>query len=237
MTQRKATKNNNKMKAVSISGSLRTNVGKKDAIALRNAKQVPCVLYGGKEQVHFAVPDDAANTLIYTPEVQTVDLNISGKKYSAILQEAQYHALTDDLIHVDFLEIIAGKHVTMNIPVKTTGTSPGVRAGGKLIKKLKTLKVKGPVEKMPDNINIAIDTLEIGQGVRVEDIKLDGLTLLNAENVTVVSVQVTRAAVASADEAAKAATPAKAAAPAAAKAAAPAAGANPAAAAKPAAKK
>src|SRR6185295_18518661 len=118
----------------------------------------------------------------------------------------------------------------------TTGTSPGVRAGGKLVKKLKTLKVRGPVEKMPDNINIAIDTLEIGQGVRVGDIQLDGLTLLNSESVTVVSVQVTRAAVASADEAAKAATPAKGAAPA--KAAAPAAGAKPAAAAaKPAAKK
>jgi large subunit ribosomal protein L25 len=220
------------MKAVSISGSLRTNVGKKDASALRNANQVPCVLYGGKEQVHFAVSAPEFKNLIYTPEVQTVDLNISGKKYNAILQEAQFHALTDNLLHVDFLEIVAGKPVTMNIPVKTTGTSPGVRAGGKLLKKLKTLKVKGPVEKMPDTIDIAIDSLEIGQGVRVGDIKLEGLTLLNAESVTVVSVQVTRAAVASADEAAKAAAPAKAATPAAG-AAKPAA----AAAAKPAAKK
>lgn len=229
------------MKAVSISGSLRANVGKKDAVALRNANQVPCVLYGGKEQIHFAIPSPEFKNLIYTPEVQTVDLSISGKKYSAILQEAQYHALTDSLIHVDFLEIIPGKAVTMNIPVKTTGTSPGVRAGGKLVKKLKTLKVKGPVDKMPDNINIAIDELEIGQGVRVGDIKLNGLTLLNAESVTVVSVQVTRAAVANADEAAKAAAPAKgAAAPAAAKAPAAAAGAAKpaaAAAAKPAAKK
>jgi|SRR4051812_41597776 large subunit ribosomal protein L25 len=226
------------MKSVSISGSLRTNVGKKDATALRNANQVPCVLYGGTEQVHFSVAAPEFKNLIYTPEVQTVDLNVSGKKYSAILQEAQYHALTDNLIHVDFLEIIAGKHVTMNIPVRTTGTSPGVRAGGKLLKKLKTLKVKGPVEKMPDTIDIAIDQLEIGQGVRVSDIKLNGLTLLNSESVTVVSVQVTRAAVAGADEAAKAATPAKAAAPAAA-AKAPAAGAAKpaAAAAKPAAKK
>ncbi len=220
------------MKAVSISGSLRANVGKKDASALRNANQVPCVLYGGKEQVHFAVSTPEFKNLIYTPEVQTVDLNISGKKYNAILQEAQFHTLTDNLLHVDFLEIVAGKPVTMNIPVKTTGTSPGVRAGGKLLKKLKTLKVKGPVEKMPDTIDIAIDSLEIGQGVRVGDIKLEGLTLLNAESVTVVSVQVTRAAVASADEAAKAAAPAKAATPAAG-AAKPAA----AAAAKPAAKK
>lgn len=227
------------MKAVSISGSLRANVGKKDAVALRNANQVPCVLYGGKEQIHFAVPSPEFKNLIYTPEVQTVDLSISGKKYSAILQEAQYHALTDNLIHVDFLEIIPGKPVIMNIPIKTTGTSPGVRAGGKLVKKLKTLKVKGAVDKMPDNISIAIDSLEIGQGILVSDIKLDGLTLLNAPNVTVVSVQVTRAAVANADEAAKAAAPAKGAAPAAAAKAPAAAAAKPAAAAaaKPAAKK
>jgi large subunit ribosomal protein L25 len=224
------------MKSVSISGSVRSNVGKKDATALRNAKQVPCVLYGGKEQVHFSVLAPEFKNLIYTPEVQTVELNLSGKKYNAILQEAQYHALTDDLLHVDFLEIIPGKAVTMNIPVKTTGTSPGVRAGGKLVKKLKTLKVKGPVEKMPDSIDLAIDALEIGQGVRVADIKLPGLTLLNAENITVISVQVTRAAVATAEETAKAAAPKAAAAPA--KAAAPAAGAKPAAAAaKPAAKK
>ncbi len=197
------------MKSVSISGSLRTNVGKKDATALRNAQQVPCVLYGGKEQVHFSVLAPEFKNLIYTPEVQTVELNLSGKKYNAILQEAQYHALTDDLLHVDFLELVPGKAVTMNIPVKTTGTSPGVRSGGKLIKKLKTLKVKGPVEKMPDSINIPIDTLEIGQGVRVADLKLPGLTLLNAENITIISVQVTRAAVATAEDAAKAAAPAK----------------------------
>ena len=223
------------MKSVSISGSVRTNVGKKDATALRNAQQVPCVLYGGKEQVHFSVLAPEFKNLIYTPEVQTVELNLSGKKYNAILQEAQYHALTDDLLHVDFLELVPGKAVTMNIPVKTTGTSPGVRSGGKLIKKLKTLKVKGPVEKMPDAINIPIDTLEIGQGVRVADIKLPGLTLLNAENITVISVQVTRAAVASAEDAAKAAAPAKTAAAPAKTAAAPAKAAAPAA--KPAAKK
>jgi large subunit ribosomal protein L25 len=208
-----------KMKSVSISGSPRVNVGKTDATALRNAKQVPCVLYGGKEQVHFSVLEADFKNLIYTPSVNTVNLDIAGKKYNAILQEAQFHSVKDNLLHVDFLEIIAGKPVTMNIPVRTTGTSPGVRNGGKLNKKLKTLRVKGLVEKMPDTIDVAIDNLEIGQGVRVSDIKLDGLTFLNAQNITVVSVQITRAV------AAEAAAPAaaKAAAPAAAKAAAPAA--------------
>ena len=213
------------MKSVSISGSPRANVGKTDATALRNAKRVPCVLYGGKEQVHFSVLEADFKDLIYTPSVSTVDLDVEGKKFKAILQEAQFHTVKDNLLHVDFLEIIAGKPVTMSIPVKTTGTSPGVRNGGKLNKKLKTLRVKGLVEKMPDTIDIAIDKLEIGDGVRVSDLKIDGLTFLNAENVTVVNVQVTRVAV----------EEVKVAAPVAAPAAAPAATA--AAAAKPAAKK
>ena len=197
------------MKSVSISCSPRANVGKKDATALRNAKQVPCVLYGGKEQVHFAVLAADFKDLIYTPHVHTVEIEVAGKKFNAIMQEAQFHKVNDSLLHVDFLEIIAGKPVTMNIPVKTTGTSPGVRAGGKLVKKLKTLKVRGLVEKMPDTIDIAIDSLEIGQGVRVADIKIDGLTMLNAANVTVVGVQTTRAAAAEATAAAAATGAAK----------------------------
>jgi large subunit ribosomal protein L25 len=215
------------MKSVSISGSPRANVGKKDATALRNAKQVPCVLYGGKEQIHFAVLSSDFRSLIYTPDVNIVDLEIAGKKYNAILQEAQFHKLHDQILHVDFLEITPGKPVTMNIPVKTTGTSPGVRAGGRLVKKLKTLKAKGLVEKMPDTIDIAIDTMEIGNSVRVEDIKIEGLTFLNASNITVVGVETTRVVAAEEAKAAAPAAGAKAAAPAAgAKAAAPAAGAK-----------
>ncbi|HEX8515011.1 MAG TPA: 50S ribosomal protein L25/general stress protein Ctc [Bacteroidia bacterium] len=205
------------MKSVSISGSPRANVGKKDATALRNAKAVPCVLYGGKEQVHFSALFADFRDLLYTPHVNTVNIDIEGKKYHAIIQEAQYHRVNDSLLHVDFLEIVAGKPVVMNLPVKTTGVSPGVRAGGKLNKKLKTLKVRGLVEKMPDTIDIAIDSLQIGGNVRVSDINIDGLTMLDAPNVTVVSVQVTRAVAADAAAAATSA-PAKAA-PAAAKAA------------------
>jgi large subunit ribosomal protein L25 len=188
-----ADKTKNKMKSVSISGSPRANVGKKDATALRNAKQVPCVIYGGKEQVHFSALFADFRDLLYTPHVNTVNIDIEGKKYHAIIQEAQYHKVNDSLLHVDFLEIVAGRPVVMNLPVKTTGTSPGVRAGGKLNKKLKTVKVKGMVEKMPDSVDIAIDKLEIGDSVRVSDLKIDGLTFLDASNVTVVSVQVTRA--------------------------------------------
>ncbi|OFY83630.1 MAG: 50S ribosomal protein L25/general stress protein Ctc [Bacteroidetes bacterium RIFCSPLOWO2_12_FULL_35_15] len=207
------------MKSVSISGSPRANVGKTDAKALRVSKHVPCVLYGGKEQVHFSVLSADFKNLIYTPDVNTVNLDIAGKKYHAIVQETQYHKLTDHLLHVDFLEIQPNKAVVMSLPVKTSGTSPGVRNGGKLVKKSKTLRVKGLVEKMPDAIIIPIDKMEIGNSVRVSDLKIEGLTILNAQNITVVAVEVTRAAV---EEAPKATTAAAAPA-AAAKAAAPAA--------------
>lgn len=172
-------------------------------------------MYGGKEQIHFSVPAADFKNLIYTPEVSTVNIDVEGKQFHAILQEAQFHKVSDHLLHVDFLEIVAGKPVVMNLPVKTTGTSPGVRAGGKLLKKLKTLKVKGLVEKMPDAIDIPIDNLEIGGSVRVSDLKEDGLTFLDAPNVTVISVQITRAVAAEAAAAAAPAAPAaKAAAPA-----------------------
>ncbi len=220
------------MKSVSISGSPRVNVGKKDAKALRDAEQVPCVLYGGKEQIHFAAPEASFKNLIYTPDIHTVDLEIGSQKYHAILQEAQFHVINDSLLHVDFLEIKPGKPVVMSIPVKTTGTSPGVRAGGRLVKKLKTLKTKGLVEKMPNSISIAIDALEIGNSVRVQDIKIEGLTFLNAGNITVVGVEVTRVAALEEVKPATAAAATPATPAAAAKPATPAAGA-----AKPAAKK
>lgn len=209
------------MKSVSISGSLRANVGKKDAKALRAQDRVPCVLYGGKEQIAFSAPTIAFKPLIYTPNVHTVNLDLDGKKINAIVQEVQYHKINDKIIHIDFLEIVSGKPVVMNIPVKTKGNAPGVLAGGKLNKKLKTLRTKGLIEDMPDFIELDISKLEIGQGIRVGDINLKGITFLNAPNVTVVNVQVTRAvaeeptaaaAAAAAGAAAPAATPAAAAA-------------------------
>ena len=205
------------MKTLSISGSPRANVGKTDATALRNAKSVPCVLYGGTEQIHFSVKEADVRHLIYTPDVQTVNLSIGEKNFHAIVQETQFHPVKDNLLHIDFLEIVAGRPVVLNLPVKTSGTSPGVRNGGKLVKKLKTLRAKGLVENMPDVVTIAIDKMEIGDSIRVENIALPGITFLNAPNVTVISVDVTRASAAE--------TPTAAAAPAAG-ASAPAAGAK-----------
>lgn len=189
------------MKIVSLSGSTRASVGSVNATALRNEGKVPCVIYGGKEQVHFSALEKDFKTIIFTPDACQVEVNIDGKKYLTILQETQFHRLTDRLIHADFLEIVEGKPLTMQIPVRTLGTSEGVRAGGKLTIKLRKLKVRGLANKLPDTIDINIEKLVIGKSVTVGEINIEGVELLNAKNVSVVSVNTTRA-VAQAEQAA-----------------------------------
>jgi large subunit ribosomal protein L25 len=227
------------MKTVSLSGSPRTNVGKVDANHLRNTGKVPCVLYGGKEQTHFSADERDFKNIIYTPEVCFVEIDLGGKKTRAILQEAQYHKINDKLIHADFLEIVEGKPVTMQVPVKLHGQSEGVKAGGKLNFKQRMVKVRGLADKLPDKIDINIEKIQIGKGVCVGDLKMEGVEFLQAKNVSVVSVNMARTVVEETPVAAAAtATPAAGtttATPAAA-AAKPAAG-TPPAAAKPAAKK
>ena len=218
------------MKTVTLSGSPRASVGKVDAKHLRNTGKVPCVLYGGKEQIHFSADERDFKHIIYTPEVCFVEIDINGKKTKAILQEAQYHKITDKLIHVDFLEIIEGKPVTMQVPVKLQGQSEGVKAGGKLNFKQRMVKVRGLADKLPDQIDINIEKIQVGKGISIADLKMEGVEFLNAKNVNVVSVNMARTVV---EEAPAAAATTAAPATAAAK---PAAGA-PAASAKPAAKK
>jgi large subunit ribosomal protein L25 len=205
------------MKSVAISGSIRSNVGKKDAKALRNSGMVPCILYGGKEQVSFAVEERAFKPIVYTPDVHVVEIDLNGTKHNAILKELQLHPVTDKILHVDFLEVVTGKDVTVELPVKFNGTAPGVRAGGKLIRKMRKLAVRGPVESIPDIITVDVSTLEIGGAIRVVDVTIPGLTLLDKPNNTIVTVRVTRNVVEEtpAAGATAAATPAAAAAPAA----------------------
>jgi large subunit ribosomal protein L25 len=181
------------MKTVSLSGSKRSNVGSKDAAALRANGQVPCVIYGGTEQVHFSTDEKNFKNIIYTPEVCLVEIEVEGKKHITILQDAQYHRVSDKLIHADFLEVIDGKPITMHIPVKLHGQSEGVKAGGKLILKTRKLKARGLANNMPNNIDVQIDNLQIGGSITVGEVKVEGIELLNAKNVTVVSVQSTRA--------------------------------------------
>ncbi|MDR1112430.1 MAG: 50S ribosomal protein L25/general stress protein Ctc [Bacteroidales bacterium] len=180
------------MKSVSISGSLRENVGKKDAKAQRAKGLVPCVLYGGKQQYQFVVEENQFKQLIYTPEVLYANLELDGKQCNAIIQASQFHAITDQLLHVDFLEIVEGKPITIGIPVKVAGTSPGVLRGGKLAKKVRKLKVKGELQHIPEYIEVDISSLEINEYVKVGDISIPNITVVENPANVVVTVQPTR---------------------------------------------
>lgn len=181
------------MKVVSMSGSLRANVGKKDAKKIRSEGQVPCVIYGGKDQVQFYMNDRNFEDIVFTPEVCFIKITIDGKEYDVVLQDIQYHPVTDSILHADFMELSPERHIVMNIPVKITGTAPGVLKGGKLDQKLRKLKVKALPEFMPDFINVSIDGMDIGNAVKVADMPSENISLLDNKNNVIISVKVTRA--------------------------------------------
>ncbi len=181
------------MKSIAISGSLRENVGKRDAKELRYQGKVPAVLYGGEKQYHFAVSAADLKPVLYTPDVHFIDLDLDGAKFQAIVQETQFHPLTDQLRHIDFLELSDKKEVAINIPVKLTGTSPGVRAGGKLVQKLRKLRVKALPANLPQHIEVSLSELNVGNSVRVAQIKLENAKVLNNADDTIVSVVMSRA--------------------------------------------
>jgi|ERR1035438_1194749 large subunit ribosomal protein L25 len=183
------------MKTVSLSGSLRENVGKKDAKKQRVENKIPCVLYGGKEQIHFAADDKLFRKIIFTPEVYLVKLNIAGTEHDTIIQDVQYHPVTDRILHADFLELPADKPVTIAIPVKMEGTAPGVLKGGRFIYKMRKLKIKAMAKDLPDYIMISIDSLEIGDSVKVSDVKRDDVTFLDPPNSVILGVRTARAVV------------------------------------------
>ncbi len=181
------------MNIIAISGSRRENVGKRDAKELRYAGKVPAVLYGGKEQLHFAIYAPDLKDLVYTPEVNFVELDIAGSKVKAILQDIQFHPLTEKILHIDFLQLFDDKRLTMDIPVKLTGTSPGVKMGGKLVQKLRKLKVNALPNDMPQYVEVAMESLEVGKSVRVRDLKPVNYAITNVPEDTIVSVIMSRA--------------------------------------------
>lgn len=196
------------MKTVSLSGSPRANVGKVDAKAIRAKGLVPCVIYGAGEQIHFSADIRHFKNIIFTPETNVVNIDIDGKSYKTILQEAQYHKINDQLIHADFLQITDDKPVTVQLPVKTVGTSEGVKAGGKLTVKMRKLKVRGLIAKLPESIDLNIENLTIGKSISAGDIKIDGISILHPKNISVVSVTTTRNVAADEPAATTAAAPA-----------------------------
>ncbi len=194
------------MKSITINGSQRESVGKVSTKALRNAGKVPCVLYGGDNPLHFSAEELSFSKLVYTPNAHTVVIALEdGSTHNAILQDIQFHPVSDQILHIDFYRLFDDKEVTMDIPVSIKGTAPGVISGGVLRLNKRKLKVKALPKHLPDFIEADISELEIGNKVYVTALTNDNYKLLHADNTVVCQVRISRAAMKAAQEAAKAA--------------------------------
>lgn len=182
------------MKTVVVKGQKRNSLGKKEAKQLRSQELVPSVLYGAGEPIHFAVPFSEMRQLVYTPGVFLVDVDIEGAIYTAIMQDVQWHAVEEQILHVDFLKIEEGKKIKIDLPVKITGLAKGIKAGGKLKINLRRLKVKALAKDLPDTIDINVTKLGIGQSIKVGDLALKNIEILDKKSNVVVAVTITRAA-------------------------------------------
>lgn len=180
------------MKSVTIDGQLRTEFGKKATRQIRSQEQVPAVIYGGAEEIHFSAAAKAFKPLVYTSEFQTAQVNVNGKTYNCILKDLQFDKVDDSLIHVDLLELVDDKKVIATLPLKYTGNSIGVKDGGKLVLKMKSVKVKTLPKYLKENITVDITNLALNGNLRVEDIKADNMEILNSPRIPIASVVMTR---------------------------------------------
>ncbi len=184
------------MKSITIKGSERESVGKKATKALRNAGKVPCVVYGGEKPLHFSADELVFRNLVYTPNAHTVVIDLeNGDKIDAVMQDIQFHPVTDRIIHIDFYQLFKDKEVTMEIPVRLEGNSPGVRNGGRLLFRKRTLTIKALPDHLPDFFNVDISKLKIGDNINVESLLNDDFTILHPESTVVVQVKTARAAI------------------------------------------
>ncbi|MCG8882460.1 50S ribosomal protein L25/general stress protein Ctc [Tenacibaculum finnmarkense] len=188
------------MKSITINGSKRESVGKRATKDLRNAGKVPCVLYGGEELVHFSAAEKLFKPLVFTPDVFTATIELDGAKYSAVLQDIQFHPVTDAILHVDFYQIFDDKELTMDIPVRLVGTAKGIMLGGALRHNLRKLKVKALPANLPDFIEADITELAIGSKLYVTELRNDKYTLLHPDNTVVAQVRMSRNAAKAAAE-------------------------------------
>ena len=189
------------MKSITIKGSERESVGKKATKALRNAGKVPCVVYGGEKPLHFSANELAFRHLVYTPNAHTVLIEFeNGDKIDAVMQDIQFHPVTDKIIHVDFYQLFKDKEVTMNIPVRLDGNSPGVKNGGRLLFRKRKLSIKALPDNLPDFFDVDISKLKIGENISVESLLNDDFSILHPDSTVVVQVKTARAAVETEDE-------------------------------------
>lgn len=184
------------MQAITIKGSERESVGKLSTKALRNAEKVPCVLYGGEKPIHFSADEISFKGLVYTSNAHTVVIELEGHQpYEAVLQDIQFHPVTDRILHIDFFQLFEDKLVNMNIPVRLEGNSPGVRNGGRLLFRKRKLTVRALPANLPDGIMVDISKLRIGGTISVGDVKTEEYTFLHPDNTSIVQVKASRNAV------------------------------------------
>ncbi|HEY9168400.1 MAG TPA: 50S ribosomal protein L25/general stress protein Ctc [Lutibacter sp.] len=193
------------MKSITIKGSKRESVGKVATKALRNAGKVPCVLYGGDKALHFSADETAFKNLVYTPNVYTAKIEFDGNKYNAILQDIQFHPVSDKILHIDFYQLFDDKMVTLAIPVQLLGTAPGIIKGGSLRFAQRKLNVRALPKDLPDFIDADISKLDIGDKLYVTELSNKNYSILHPENTVVAQVRTSRnvAKTATAEEAAK----------------------------------
>jgi large subunit ribosomal protein L25 len=180
------------MKTITIEGHLRTEHGKKAARQIRSQDNVPGVIYGGAKEVNFYASAKAFKPLVYTGEFQMAEVTVDGSTYKCILKDLQFDKVQDSLIHVDLLELVGEKKVVATIPLKFTGTSIGVKGGGKLVIKIKSLKIKALPADLAENITVDITDLDLNGNIRVEDVKVKGMEILNSPRIPIASVVLTR---------------------------------------------
>jgi len=181
------------MRSIKIEGTRRSENGKKIARQLRSEGMVPGVIYGGTETIHFSAPTIAFRHLVYTPDFQLAEISVDGKSYRCIMKDLQFDVVTDDLNHIDFLELVEDRKVIADLPLKFVGQPAGVKAGGRLVVKAKTLKVRTYPKYLRENIEVNIDNLELNGNVRVEDVVAENMEIMNSPRIPIASVVMTRA--------------------------------------------
>lgn len=180
------------MKTITIEGQLRTESGKKATRLLRSQNLVPAVIYGGSSEISFAAPAAAFKSIVYTSEFMLAEVKVDGKNYRCILKDLQFNKVTDALIHVDFLELVEDKKVIAQLPLRYVGTPVGVKAGGKLVTKMKSVKVKTLPKFLKEQIDVDINALELNENIRVQDIIADNMEILNSPRIPIASITMTR---------------------------------------------
>ena len=180
------------MKSITIEGQLRTESGKKATRQLRSQNLVPGVIYGGKNEINFSALASDFKEIVYTSEFMVTEVKVGGNSYRCILKDLQFDKVSDKLIHVDFLELVENKKVIASLPIKYVGTAVGVKAGGKLVTKMKTFKVKAFPKDLTESIHVDISGLELNGNIRVEDVKLNNIEILNSPRIPIASVTMTR---------------------------------------------